>query len=260
MKKLLRQKSVICFDMKNSNVEMSVDEIIATLQRTRLPTLVVEGRDDLIVYRRIETILGHLGVSVLPAGGRKNVLQVFCRMGEIPSAVKVAFVADQDIWVNTIVPTEFQNQRLILTNGYSLENDVIRDGNLLALLTPSETANFNADLTTFVHWYALALSRHLNDCEVSIAYHPNHILNAIEYANFIKLNLGENYPLAINQALMENYTQLLRGKSLMGLLLRQTNCLGRIPKHNDNALLEMVSINPGQHLARIVQMASEVLK
>src|SRR5579863_8723513 len=133
----------------NSRAEPSVEEIIALLKQTSLPTIVVEGADDMIVFRRFEDRLSHLGVSVLPVGGRLNVLNIFTRRGEIPAYVKLAFIADQDTWVYTGVPKEYQHANLILTSGYSIENDVFVDGNLVSLLSRKEFGRFLAELQQF---------------------------------------------------------------------------------------------------------------
>ena len=101
----------------------TVDEIIALLKKTDLPTVVCEGSDDLIVYRRFEEHLSHIGVSILPAGGRENVLEVFERRGEIPTSVRLAFIADRDTWVNTEIPTAYVAPALCGSMPFPVEID-----------------------------------------------------------------------------------------------------------------------------------------
>lgn len=64
---------------------LTTEELIATLRNTSLPTVVVEGLDDMIVYRAIEQRLSHLNVSILPTGGRSKLLDIYKRKGEIQS-------------------------------------------------------------------------------------------------------------------------------------------------------------------------------
>jgi len=242
------------------NPEPTVDEIIALLRKTALPTVVVEGSDDMIIYRRLEESLGHLGVSVLAAGGRDNVLSIFGRREEIPVAVNVAFVADQDTWIYTGIPIEYRNSRLVVTAGYSIENDVFQDGNLLSLLVGAEKSRFLTELQHFVEWYSLALSRHLIDRSHAISLHPDHVLNPAQRATLLSLNAGEPYPVALRQRIHADYVSLVRGKSLMALFLRNTNSRGRPhARHSDTSLLEMVAVRPGPLLQRVTRAVESIV-
>ncbi|WP_097065693.1 hypothetical protein [Nitrosovibrio sp. Nv4] len=228
-----------------AKVELDVEEIIALLKKTSLPTVIVEGSDDMIVYRRFEIRLAHLGISIFPVCGRKKVLDIFLRKSEIPADVKLVFVADQDTWVNTGVPAQYQSSQMVLTTGYSIENDVFMDGNLVSLLKGQEVAKFSSELESFVEWYSLALSRHLNGSNHLISLHPDHVLNPVQRPALLALCAGEQYPDALRQQMLVDYQRLLRGKSLIALLVRNTNYKGRQPHHSDRALLEMVAVRPG---------------
>lgn len=235
----------------NIKAQPTVEEIVSLLKKTSLPTVVCEGSDDLIVYRRLEERLGHLGVSVLPAGGRLNVLQIFERRGEIPTSVPLAFIADRDTWVNTAVPAAYVAPSLCLTSGYSIENDVIADGKLEDLLVGAEMTAYQAELKDFLDWYALALSRHLASPSEPIAHHPDYVLNPTQKPNLMALRSGETYPSSLRAAIAVQYKMHVRGKSLLSLLIRNTNTRLGQPKHTDRALLEIVAARPCQLLNRI---------
>lgn len=243
----------------SAKAQPTVEEIIALLKRTALPSVVCEGSDDLIVYRRIEEQLGHIGVSVLPAGGRENVLQIFDRRGEIPNSVRLAFIADRDTWVNTAVPAGYVNPLLCLTSGYSIENDVIIDGNLEGLLTGPEVAAYKSQLNDFLDWYALALNRHLANSADPIAHHPDYVLKPAERPSLMALRPGESYPSALRSTLATHYGILVRGKSLLSLLVRNTNTRPGQPRHTDKALLEIVAARPGDLLKRITTAVETAL-
>jgi len=240
---------------KLSKVELTVDEAIALLSKTSLPTLIVEGRDDVIVYRNLEQQLADLGVSVFPVGGRLKVLEVFRRRAEIKSQVKLAFIADQDTWVVTGVPSQFLDPMMIYTAGYSVENDVYVDGELWKLLSGSEDQKFRSELLAFNQWYALALTRHLADPGNPIALHPDHVLEPIQYATLVALKAGETYPHSLLAQVQSRYELLVRGKSLLGLLLRNI----KSPKHSPDALLQSVAIRPGANLNAIATRARQAL-
>jgi len=219
----------------------TVDEIIALLQRSSLPTIIVEGKNDMIVYRRFEQ--SGIELDVLAAGGRANVLNIFRRRNEIAVSKKIVFVADQDIWINFGIPDEFRNPKLVFTHGYSIENDVFIDGNLENLVPHGQSATFREELNKFVKWYASALIEHKNNSEISIKIHPNEILKnpACIYQ--------DGYDARFYESILMNYKMKLRGKSLFGLLLRNT---GTAAKYNDITLLTMVAIRPGELLNRLL--------
>ncbi|WP_157659780.1 hypothetical protein [Burkholderia ubonensis] len=237
----------------NKKAQPTVDEIIATLKKTSLPTVICEGSDDLIVYRRLENRLSDLGVSVLPAGGRKNVLSIFSRRGEFPTSLKIAFIADQDVWVNSGIPVEYVSPILIFTDGYSIENDIFLDGNLLDLLVGTEVGKFQTELGLFIDWYALALTRHLASASNPITLHPDHVLDNTQRPGLVALQPGEAYPTDLKNVLVREYGRLLRGKSLLSLLIRNTNTRVGQPKHTDTALIEMVAARPGPRLQRTAE-------
>lgn len=239
--------------------EITVDEVIGLLKRTSLPTLVVEGSDDMIVYRRFEDSLAHIGVSVLPVGGRKKVLEVFNRRAEIPKSVRTMFIADQDTWVNVGIPAAYADQSLLFTDGYSIENDVYRDGELWKLLQPNEQCAFATALDSFIEWYALAVSRHLLGTAQQISLHPDHVLNPIHRPALLALEPAETYPSALKNQIRGDHGRLLRGKSLLALLLRHTNARGRGVRHSDSGLFEMVAVRPGALLTRLRQQVERQL-
>lgn len=244
---------------QNEKAQPTVEEIVALLKKTSLPTVVCEGSDDLIVYRRLEERLSHIGVSVLPAGGRENVLQIFERRAEVPSSIRLAFIADRDTWVNSQVPPDYVASVLCLTSGYSIENDVIADGDLESLLVGSEIVRYKSELSDFLDWYALALDRHLADQSYPIAHHPDRVLNLTQRPALTALRTGEVYPAALRARLASQYKALVRGKSLLALLIRNTNTRPGLPKHTDKALLEIVAARPGPLLARITNQVEAAI-
>ena len=62
--------------MQESGIEFEVNELFATLKNSHIPTVLVEGKDDMIFYRRIEEDLSDLGIDILSAGNKEKVLQV----------------------------------------------------------------------------------------------------------------------------------------------------------------------------------------
>ena len=50
----------------------TVDELVETLRRSELPTVVVEGENDMQIYRWVEARVGNQNANVLPAGRQKE--------------------------------------------------------------------------------------------------------------------------------------------------------------------------------------------
>lgn len=220
----------------------TVDEIISLLQRSSLPTIIVEGKNDMIIYRCFEQT--GIELDVLAAGGRSNVLKIFSRRNEIAESKKIVFVADQDVWINFGIPLEFKNPKLIFTHGYSIENDVFVDGNLEKLVPTERSSGFSNDLSKFVKWYAYALTKHQANAEYSIKTHPNEILKEPE------VDVSQDrYAASFFESIFTDYKMKLRGKSLFGILLRN---VGPTAKFNDIALLSMVAIRPGALLDKLL--------
>ena len=55
---------------------MTATEIVSSLAHTSIPTIVVEGRDDMSILRLLED---KSGINVLPCGGKDCLLEVFER-------------------------------------------------------------------------------------------------------------------------------------------------------------------------------------
>jgi hypothetical protein len=236
-----------------AKVELSEEEAIATLNHSALPTLVAEGRDDIIVLRRLEDKLSDFNLSVLPVGGREKVIRIYERRLELTSGL-IRFFADKDAWIYTTVPNEYADPLICFTDGYSIENDMYRDGGLEKLLTAGERVIFREELGRFVRWYSLALTRHLADDTVPIATHPNMILDdAATYIAGCALQAGEVYPEALRATLLADYAKMLRGKSLLALLVRRLSHKNRHPRHSSKTLLEFGVVAEGPHLTQIVE-------
>src|SRR5450830_1085410 len=100
----------------SNQIILSLEEIISVLNKTSLPTVVIEGIDDVVVYRKLEEIFSDVGISVMGVGGRVNLLSIFDRLDEIKSKDFIAFVADRDLWAISDLPKKYVSDRLIFTS------------------------------------------------------------------------------------------------------------------------------------------------
>lgn len=229
---------------RGGKIELTTEEIVATLRRTKLPTVVIEGKDDLVVFRRLEVACQDIQLSVFPVNGRSRVLDLFDERRKLGLPSNISFAADKDMWVFDGVPTPYDTAQIALTDGYSIENDVYRDGGLEELMLPEERRIFERELEIFLAWYASAVCRRDDEC---LRTHPNEVLSR---ASSPGQAFGENV-LEVLDVLRKNYASFVRGKSLVGLLMRQINKPGRHARYNKSSLLELVATRPGKHIERL---------
>ncbi|SIR42760.1 DUF4435 domain-containing protein [Maribacter ulvicola] len=220
------------------SLKLSVDEIVETLKRSSLTTVLVEGKDDVMVYRWIEDEIGIVNASFFPCGGRDKLLQVFERRDEFPD-IRTIFVADKDAFVYVNPPDDYAE--ILWTNGYSIENDLYYGRQIESLLSNDEQTVFLKSLNSFVEYYAFEVQNYINGEEHCFRNHPQHIV--CELQNEVKKEFLQeiNFTKAdeqIENNLKENYDVLIRGKSLFALLTRILSNSTREIKHSKLSLLE----------------------
>jgi hypothetical protein len=230
---------------------LSTDEIIATIARSEFPSLVTEGEDDVIVLRRLEEEFADIGLTLIPAGGRNAVIQVFERRHTLPPD-KVLFIADRDLWVISGVPANFVSAQLVLTDGYSIENDMFRDGELLDLLGTADRAAFMIEVKVVCRWFALMASRCLVGQDAQLRVHPRAFLDEASYHyEIMTLQNDEVYPEDIFRRISNEYSKFLRGKTLFALLIRHSH------NHSHRGLLNFGASRHGQFMSLISRSVRE---
>ncbi len=230
---------------------LSVDEYIETLKRSKLPTVITEGLDDYLAFRRLEEAFSDVGLSLMPVGGKDTVLDLFRRRNEFPQ-ISTAFIADQDFWIFSSVPPEFHHPTIIFTEGYSIENDLYRDGDIETLLTAAEKEKFERDLREMMKWFSYAIGKILNNQEIPINIHPRRMLdiNGTMRQDFLDEFGYTEPPENIYEKISGDYRKYLRGKSLLALLVCYLSHTDRPVKHSNRSLLEAASVRGGPYMSR----------
>lgn len=241
-------------------VDISTTELISIINRTRLPTVVVEGADDIIAYRQIESDLRDHMVSVLPAGGREKVLEIFNRRSEISSSKSISFIVDQDLWVFRGIPDKYSDNLLVVTDGYSIENDLLRDFDFFDFMTDSEKESFFAELDKYLSWYALAVGRCCDEQEgAALKIHPEHLFKPETYQSMCALTEGESFPTELRETIRNEFLRFVRGKSLVQLFCRSLSYNGRAVRYNHRQLIDIAARSRGNHLNAIFERVRGVL-
>ena len=162
--------------MANNN-SLTPDIIIETLKRSNLNTVLIEGLDDVDVYRTLEDYLDITDISFLECQGRSNLLKVFERRNEIKD--NVLFICDSDLWVILGKPDIYTDNRLIATEGYSIENDIFIDGEeiLTKLLKSNEVTKRDEIIKSICEWYSHEISLIIKDASHDCKFSDVTILN-----------------------------------------------------------------------------------
>ncbi len=238
--------------MVHKNARPTTEELFEVLKRTSLPTVLVEGPNDIIFYRKMEEDLKDIGVDVLPAGNKTSVLEIQRRVRAHKLKIPCAFVVDKDLWVHTGIPEDEQLKEIITTDGYSIENDLFNDGDLISILDENERKAFFTELKKFCGWYAIAVYKHLNGQSSEFRTHPGKVLDDEEfYKSSIVLNPGEDFPTDFFDEIFLEFGRILRGKSLLAILTRQLSRQGRSVKFSKLQLLVIAASRKGENYKRI---------
>ena len=241
---------------------MTVEHLVGVLRRSRKPSIVVEGDDDVIIYRELAKRIGILEVALRSSGGREKLLQVYKRRGEFTQA-PVAFIADQDMWLFSGIEPGYED--VIWTNGYSIENDLYSDADLERLLDENDTAEHQQILDSISTWFAFAVEEYL------AGYSPNLDLHCDEMVPPGETELDTDFCIRRGfrtpnpdrvQQIRSAYQLLLRGKQLFQLLVRFLSK----PAHgfvkanlNDYALYNLALRIPEAHplLDRLIEQVKQ---
>ena len=217
----------------------TVDELVATLRRSQLPTVLVEGKDDIQIYRWIEGRIGSQSANVLPAGGRNNLLSVYQRRNEY-AHLPVAFVADKDLWLFSGIPPIYHD--IIWTQGYSVENDLYAGADLERLLEANEAGEHQQVLDSIIEWFAFEVEEYLAGREAQVDKHCNEIvpIGKTEMNHSFRNSRRFRPPdQALHQQIKAAYRLQLRGKSLFQVLVRFLSAPDRDVKHSTLGLYEI---------------------
>ncbi|MFW3571229.1 DUF4435 domain-containing protein [Kosakonia cowanii] len=244
--------------MISSKTRPTIDELFALLKNTSIPTILVEGQDDIIFYRRIENDLDDIGIDMLPAGNKWAVLELRNRIKNEPLLAPIAFVVDKDLWVYFGNEENFHD--VITTDGYSIENDIFIDGELIDLMSREELESFNTELVKFLRWYALTVTRSQRGLSLSYRETAFKVLNDSDFYNSsTQLLDGEEYPEDFYNLIYNDYGRFLRGKSLFALLVRQLSRPERRTKFGVNQLMEIGAARKGERYITIRERIREVI-
>jgi len=234
---------------------LTADELLATLGKSGLPTVLVEGTSDVRIYRRIEEMLGWSRGDVLCCGCRNNLLQVFTRRNEVQHPA-LAFLADRDMWLFQNTPPEYND--IVWTSGYSIENDAYIGSDVERLLESDERRLFCKLLDEVCEWFAFEVEEFRQGRPAFVARGIGGMLNdqrdSLRIAFLRERNFVKPNPQVVSE-IRRNYVLNLRGKTLFDLLAQVIQRSRGKDRFNHGQLLWICVSMPRNpdHLARIVE-------
>lgn len=203
--------------MSNCNKYLTDEELISAINHSSRPYIIVEGPDDVVVYRWILADINCVGM-LEPRGGCNGVMNIFNKREKIRNK-KVVYICDKDTLVyDNQIPEEYEG--LIYTNGYSIENDLYHGRKLEEYLFEDDDCKlFSNALNSFLRYYACELEKFKNNKYCNFSMKPEAILNCDDYS--LKYNLLNDYSEPSNETieyLKNDYDIMLRGHSLFKLI------------------------------------------
>lgn len=215
-----------------------VEDLVASLRISRKSNIIVEGKDDEIIYKTLVNRLGIFNIDLFSAGSKKTLLHLYEELsgyehnGDFRHA-PVAFIADQDMWLFRGIPSQYND--IIWTEGYSIENDLYSSVKLRNRV--GNKSEYNQVLDSISMWFAYKVEEYLeknppppekvfqsfqDEEHVSVGLHCNKIVPIGNTA----LAPDLEYLPADHERVKEvrkEYNLQLRGKLLFQLLVRFLN-------------------------------------
>lgn len=216
--------------------------------------IVIEGKDDRLVYDEFEEIYGLSQplVTIFPVGGRNTALGIFKALKNTKHINKVIFLLDQDQWVFSGVDPQYIHPHIIFTHGYSFENDIFIDGDLENDMLKKNPTIFSSQHQILLNWYVLELYRIVSGKPPKkLSLDVNELFNnAVKYTT---PEPGEILPNTLLPMLVQNYDRILRGKTLLKFYVMIMNNRPHCNKNTYStvATIENVCKRKGTHLNRI---------
>lgn len=236
-------------------IELSeLDIIINTLKRGNSPTLIVEGKDDYIAFKDFEIENVSWGLTVLPVKGVQNVRKIIESVDDIKHPA-LAFLIDSDCAVFDHVSYPYARDDTFYTDGYSIENDLIRDGNVIKLLKKDEEPIFNSQLFELSKYFMCAACCHIEgkpgnpmSANAHMLFSPENSLHD-KYASWIlkeECGLDDGYKAPLSEPF-----KYIHGKSLLSLFTKHLSKSGRSSSFSAANILEIGGIARGECMKRI---------
>ncbi len=214
------------------------NEIIAIINHSYSPVILVEGKDDKMIYRLILESLGFEDAIISTSGC--NLLREIYKEKDKLTNKKVIFITDKDMYVYSNIPKQYDE--IIFTKGYSIENDLFQGFSFLNFFKNKDNERYKKALKSFLCYYACEFEKFKNGEEYKLDLSPFQILNHKDGSFKLLTNKLQSYKAPRHgtiEYLEKDYDLLIRGHSLFALLHMILSFKGRTPTYKENQIYEM---------------------
>ena len=216
--------------------DSTLENLVNALRLSNKPNIIVEGRDDEIIYGTLVERLGRFDVGFFSAGSKDTLLYLYEELSEYENAgdfrhAPVAFIADRDMWLFRGIPVCYDN--IIWTEGYSIENDLYSYAKLRDRI--GNEAEYDQILDAISMWFAYKVEEYLeknppektfesirDEEHVEVAYRLNRVVPPEKTTLAPDLEFLPSDHERVRD-LRSAYHLQLRGKLLFELLVRFLN-------------------------------------
>jgi len=242
----------------------TVDEIVNSLKRSFIPTILIEGSDDVFVYRWLKKNLSINPISLQPCGGRTNLFSIYDRKNEF-SDKNVIFVADKDSYRFEEIPDN--RKGIIFTSGYCIENDIYDGSSISDFIDDEDKARHDLLREIIGSWFAFEVKKYLEtspgQSSLSVASHINVVspIGLDRICPIFSQQIDYSKPSEDDIRLVtDEYNLNVRGKQLFQMLSRFLSKKGRFSSFSDKNLIEIALKQGNNHLMErlVVEMNNEL--
>ena len=242
----------------------SVKELVDSLSRSNLPTIIVEGRDDMRIYNWAKENFDNGTAAVLPVGSRSKLLAIYDNREQFKH-LPVAFVADRDMdYLFKEPPNRYKD--IVWTEGYSIENDLYAGGEsaLKKLLNQKEDLLHKQILDVIIEWFAFEVEEFSHGRQAKVGRKLKDIVprGQTEMDKGFCTSRGFQMPSSqFIKKIKEAYQLRLRGKFLFEMLARFLADNSRDPSYSLFSLYEIAFKIPNPHpwRDRLIQEVEQTL-
>lgn len=212
------------------------DELISAINHSSQPYIIVEGPDDVMVYRWILDEIDCAGL-LEPRNGCDGVNALISRKNEFVNP-NVVFIIDKDTLVySNSIPVD---HNVIYTEGYSIENDLYQGKSFEKhYFKKDDKSLFEKTLNEFLRYYACELEKFKNSKEFDFTKSPESILSENYLLDTSKLTDYKEPSQSSVEYLKKDYDLLLRGHSLFHLVRMIVGRKERAIKYSQKQLYDM---------------------
>lgn len=247
-----------------STLRYTLEEMIESLKRTAINTVVVEGNDDIDIMRDIESRLSQIAgdVDFFPAGDKLSVLKIAESHDEFKKA-KISYLADSDLWLFN--DARANHPGVIFTEGYSIENICIQSPHVadLANARQKTEAVWKAALINLSEWFCAEVAYFLNGENPSFNIGVQQIVDFNNNCTLtpqarMRVEAAPQLPDELKDLVTQNPLLYIRGKQLF-LALSEVMAIqegNRIPV---KTLKSLGAKLPNQTMDELVQKICESL-